>query len=307
MVISRLGSIKVPAEGVYGREVPIAPLVVVPAVPAPAAAVTVGDLAFGWRLDPAALLVVVLAGGLYAVGVRRLAARGRVWPLGRRAAMAGALAAAVLATQSGVGRYEADRFSVHMVQHVLLGMVVPLLAVLAAPLTLALQTGAPGTRQVLRTALHSRPGRLVAHPLVGWALFGGGLVVIYLTPLLDLAARHDLVHLAVHAHVVATGVLFLALIVGVDPLPARPPYGARLLVLLVSVPFHAVVALALISAGSPVAPDAYPSLDDQRAAAALFWGSGELLTVVVAAIVCRQWWVSEQRAAAREDRLDRSR
>jgi putative membrane protein len=217
--------------------------------------------------------------------------------------MAGALAAGVLATQSGIGRYEADRFWVHMVQHVLLGMVVPLLVVLAAPVTLALQTGAPGTRQALRSALHSRAGRLVAHPLVGWALFGGGLVALYLTPLLDLSARNDPVHVAVHAHVVASGVLFLGPLVGVDPLPARPPFAARLLVVLVSVPFHAIVALALISASSPVAPDAYPSLGDQRTAAALFWGSGELMTLAVAAIVSRQWWVSEKRATAREDRL----
>jgi putative membrane protein len=264
---------------------------------------TAADLVLGWRLDPAAALAVVVAGGLYAVGVRRLASRGRVWPAGRRAAMAGALVAAVMATQSGVGRYEGDRFWVHMVQHVLLGLVVPLLVVLAAPLTLALQTGAAGTRQLLRSALHSRAGRLLAHPLVGWSLFGGGLVVLYLTPLLDVAARNDAVHVLVHAHIVASGVLFLAPIAGVDPLPARLSYPARLLVVLVSVPFHAVVGLALISATSPVAPDAYPRLGDQRTAAALFWGAGELLTVVLAAVVCRRWWVSEQRAAAREDRL----
>ncbi len=262
-----------------------------------------GDLLLGWRLDPAAALVLALAGGLYAVGVRRLAARGRAWPVGRRLAMAGAVLAGVVATQSGIGRYEGGRFWVHMVQHVLLGMLVPLLVVLAAPLTLALQTGAPGARRLLRTALHSRPGRVLAHPLVGWSLFGGGLVVIYLTPLLDLAVRNDAVHLLVHAQVVVSGTLFLAPIVGVDPLPSRLPYPARLLVVLVSVPFHAVVALALISANSPVAPDAYPLLGDQRTAAALFWGAGELMTVIVAGIVCRQWWLAEQRATAREDRL----
>jgi putative copper resistance protein D len=136
---------------------------------------------------------------------------------------------------------------------------------------------------------------------VAWGLFGGGLVALYLTPLLDLSARHDAVHLAVHAHVVASGALFLGVLVGLDPLPRRPPPGARLLALLVAVPFHAVIGLALLSAGEPVAPDAYPLLSDQRTAAGLFWGTGELFTLVVAAIVMRQWWVGEQRAAARED------
>jgi putative copper resistance protein D len=141
---------------------------------------------------------------------------------------------------------------------------------------------------------------VLTHPVVAWCLFGGGLVAIYLTPLLDVAARNEPVHLLVHAHVVLTGTLFLAVLVGVDPLPHRPPFGARLLILLAAVPFHAVVGLALLSAGSPVAPDAYPLLSDQRTAAGLFWGIGELFTLVVAGIILRQWWLGERRAEARE-------
>jgi putative copper resistance protein D len=260
------------------------------------------DLALGWRFDPVALLVVIVAGVLYAVGMRRLAVRGRRWSPGRSAAMAGVLALATVATQSGIGRYEGERLWVHMLQHALLGMAVPLLVVLAAPLTLALQSAGPGTRRALRTMLRSAPAHVLTHPVVAWCLFGGGLVVIYLTPLLDVAARNDLVHLVVHTHVVVSGTLFLAVLVGVDPLPGRPPFAARLLALLAAVPFHAVVGLALLSAGSPVAPDAYPRLSDQRTGAGLFWGTGELFTLVVAAVILRQWWVGEQRAEAREAR-----
>ena len=70
---------------------------------------------------------------------------------------------------------------------------------------------------------------MVAHPIVAWALFGGGLVAIYLTPLLELSVRNDAVHLLVHAHVVVSGTLFLAVLVGVDPCRGRPPFAARLL------------------------------------------------------------------------------
>jgi putative copper resistance protein D len=214
--------------------------------------------------------------------------------------MGGALVAGVVATQSGVARYEDSRLWVHMGQHVLLGMVVPLLFVLAAPLTLALQTARPGTRRLLRRALHSRPAKVLTHPLVGWTLFGGGLVVLYLTSLLDVAARDPFVHLVVHAHVVLIGILFLAPLVGIDPLPTRLPYAARLLALLAAVPFHAVVALAMISAHEPIDPITYPLVEDQVMAAALFWGTGEIFTVIAAGIVMRQWWAAEQRAARRE-------
>jgi cytochrome c oxidase assembly factor CtaG len=264
------------------------------------------DLAFHWQIDPVALVLVAVTGAMYAVGVRRLAGRGRRWSPARSAAMAGGLAAAIVATQSGIGRLEDNRLWVHMVQHALLGLAVPLLIVLSAPLTLGLQTARPATRRALRTAVHSAPARVLTHPVVAWCLFGGGLVAIYLTPLLDVAARNDPVHLLVHAHVVLTGTLFLAVLVGVDPLPNRPPFGARLLILLAAVPFHAVVGLALLSAGSPMAPDAYPRLSDQRTAAGLFWGIGELFTLLVAGIILRQWWLGERRAEARELREARN-
>lgn len=258
------------------------------------------ELLTGWWFDPAAALTIGIAGSLYIIGIRRLARRGRAWSGARTAALMAALAAAVVATQSGVARYEEARFSIHMTQHVLLGLVVPLLVVLAAPLTLALQTGHPGTRRLLRSALHSAPGRVLAHPLIGWSLFGGGLVVLYLTPLLDAAAHNDVVHLGVHTHMVMASVLFLVPLVGIDALPRRLPHAARLLALLVAVPFHTVVALAMLSASSPVAPETYPLLSDQRTAAGIFWVTGEVFTLVAAAIVMRQWWVAEQRAVARE-------
>ena len=85
---------------------------------------------------------------------------------------------AVVPTQSGIARHEDARMWVHMVQHVLLGMAVPLLLVLSAPLTLALQAANPPTRATLRRGLRSRPAHVVVHPVVAWALFGGGLVAI---------------------------------------------------------------------------------------------------------------------------------
>ena len=57
-----------------------------------------------------------------------------------------------------------DTFTRHMVEHVLLGMVVPFLVALAAPVTLALQAGGPATRRGLRRALHSRAGRAAGQP-----------------------------------------------------------------------------------------------------------------------------------------------
>jgi putative copper resistance protein D len=264
--------------------------------------VSFGDVLSGWRLDPGAAVLVLVAAVAYARAVRDLGARGRSWPLSRSLAWAAALLGVIVATQSGVGRYDDRSLTVHMVQHLLLGMVVPFAAVCAAPLTLALQSGRPGARAVVRRALHHPVGRVLTHPVVAWGLFGGGMVALYLTPLLGLAARNPWVHLAVHAHLVISGSLFLVGLVGSDPSPRPLPHGARLLMILTAVPFHAFLGLAMFSARSPLAPAAYPSLADQKDAAGLLWGMGELFTLAVAAVVVRRWYVVDLREAARADR-----
>ena len=242
-------------------------------------------------------VVAVFAVWLYMRGTRRLLDKGRQWPTARTVSFcAGCLGI-------GVSTIVPDTtFTLHMVQHVVLGMLGPLLIVLAAPMTLALQSARPATRLILRKVLHTRAVALATHPLVGWLLFGGTLVGLYLTPALDASERNVLVHTLLHADLVIVGSLFLWPLVGADPVPTRLPYGGRLLAVLVAVPFHAFVGLALLSAASPVAPSAYPSLSDQRRGAALLLLSGELLSLVVGALVFREWLAADRRDATRFDR-----
>lgn len=212
-----------------------------------------------------------------------------------------ALAAAVVATQSGIAAHDTSSFTAHALQHVLLGMVVPLLAALAAPVTLVLQAADHRTRAVVRRWLRHPLVVTLSRPLVGFVLFGASVVVLTFSPLLDLAARSGPVHLAVHAHLVVVGMLFAWPLVGADPVPARPGHAARLLLTMAAVPFHTVVGVALLGANEPLF-ETYPSLDDQRRAAGVLWGAGELLTLAVAVVVFHSWYRAEMRAGARADR-----
>ena len=186
-----------------------------------------------------------------------------------------------------------------MFEHVALGMVAPVLLVLGAPITLALQaTDGRG----LRRLLHSPVVRALTNPIVAWALFGATLVAIVFSPLLEWSVRNDLVHGALHAHFLLVGFLFASTLLAIDPIPHPLPHGARLLAVLLAVPFHAFVGVALLTAQRPLFPSVYPSVSDQQSAAAVLWSSGELLTLAVAGIVFAQWWSAEQRAAVRIDR-----
>jgi cytochrome c oxidase assembly factor CtaG len=270
------------------------------------AAPSFSDVATSWTLDPGALVTVALLGALYAGGVRRLRARGHGWSPARTAAFACGLGLVFIATQSGLGRYDTESFSVHMGQHLLLGMAAPLLLALSAPITLALQACSPSMKRVVLRAVHGRVATALGRPAVGFVLFGGTLVAVYLSPLLELSLRNGIVHALVHAHMVLVGAVFLWPLLGVDVLPRRVPFGARLLTVLAAVPFHAFLGVALLSADRPLVPAVYPSLGDQRAAAGILWTSGELLTLVVAAIVFARWAAADRREGIRLDRRSAS-
>ncbi|MEV6842749.1 cytochrome c oxidase assembly protein [Actinoplanes sp. NPDC051411] len=88
-------------------------------------------LLFDWRLDLLFAPLCVVLGGAYLASVRRLGER---WPWHRTAVWLAGCAVLLFATSSGLGRYGAAMFSVEAVDHVLVGMLVPLLLTLGAPL-----------------------------------------------------------------------------------------------------------------------------------------------------------------------------
>lgn len=257
-------------------------------------------------LDPAAGLVVVVAGAFYLAGVRRLSARRR-WPARRSIPFVAGLAVVIMATQSGWAGAEAERFSAHTVQHVLLGMVAPALLALGAPVTLALQASSRPTQVVLLRLLHSAPVRLLTHPVPAWLVFGGSLVVLYFSPILELSLTNEAVHAAVHLQFLVAGGLFCWTAIGIDPIRWRLPHGARLLFVVLAVPVHAIIGLSLMGASEPLAPASFgtgaTALADQRVGGGILWATGDLFGVVLAGVVLAQWMSHEERVGRRHDRL----
>jgi len=277
------------------------------APPAPSWDILVTD----WSLDLAFPVVLAVAAA-YLVGVRRLHVRGRSWPAGRTTAFLSGLAVILVATESGLAAYDDVLFSLHIVQHVLLGMVAALLLVLGAPITLALQAGSRASQRRILRVLHSRAARVVANPLTAWVLFGGTLIVLYFSPLYELSLRNEWVHRGVHAHFVLVGALFMAYVVGVDAIPGALGYGARVLYLVVLLIFHTFLGVALLTSKTVIAADWYHGvvrswggspLSDQRTGAGVLWTAGELFGLVAIGVVVYQWMAAEERAAARHDRL----
>jgi cytochrome c oxidase assembly factor CtaG len=250
--------------------------------------------------------------------VRRLRLRGDTWATGRTVAWMAGCAALLIATSSGIGKFAPAMFSVHMGEHMILGMLVPILLVLGAPVTLALRTlppagrtGPPGPREWLLAAVHSPLARWLSHPFVALPLFVGSYYALYFSGLFDVALNEHWAHVLMNVHFLAVGALFFWPIIGIDPAPRRLPPAARLGVVFASVPFHAFFGVALMSSNTVIGGDFYRTLalpwvpdllHDQQLGGGLAWASGELplLLVVVALLV--QWSRQDERSARRDDR-----
>ena len=264
-------------------------------------------------VEPAVCLLALL---LYAAAVLRLRRRGDPWPLHRTAAWLAGVATIAAVTCTGIGGYGMALFSVHMVQHMVLSMLSPILLLLGAPMTLALRAlpastgGRTGPRELLVRLLHSRLTRLISSPLFTLPLFVASLYALYFTPLFDRAMSTWLGHEWMLAHFLATGLLFFWPIMGIDPAPRRPTHLMRMLELFIGMPFHAFFGIAvMMSSGLLVGYFAHPPtswhinpLSDQTTGGGIAWAFSEVPTLLVLLALLAQWFASDRRTAARSDR-----
>lgn len=280
--------------------------------------VSATSLLLDWRFNLIFGTGALLLAAGYLLAVRRLARRGDAWPGGRTAAWLAGCAVLLLATSSGVGRYAVGVFSVHMVGHMALSMLVPALLALGGPITLALRAlppagrgRPPGPREWIADAAASAIARRLTHPLVLLTLWVGSFYALYLTGLFDAAVEVHWGHQLMHLHFVLVGYLFLWPLVGVDPAPSRIPHLGRLAVLLASMPFHAFFAITVMSTSTVIGGEFYRQLalpwlpdllHDQQVGGGLAWATAELpmLLVIVALLV--RWARDDEREAARRDR-----
>jgi putative copper resistance protein D len=266
--------------------------------------------------DPFFLVGCLLALGLYGWGVARLRARGDAWPVSRTVWFTVGVLSVALVMCTKLNDYGMVMFSVHMVQHMVISMLSPILILLGAPITLALRAlpvagrGRKGPRELLLMLLHSRYMRVVTHPAFTIPLFIASLYGLYFTPLFDFLMESKTGHIAMMLHFLAVGLVFFWPIMGVDPGPHRPGYVMRMLELFAGMPFHAFFGIALMMATAPMV-EAYENppaslgidaLSDQNAAGGIAWAFSEIPSVVVLIALVFQWYRSDQRQAKRRDR-----
>ncbi len=279
---------------------------------------TVARVLFDWRFDLIFGTAAIVMAVLYLAGVRRLRRRGDGWPMGRTLAWLLGCAALLFTTSSGLGRYMPAMFSMHMVAHMLLSMLVPILLVLGGPMTLALRAlptagrgEPPGPREWLLAALHSRVSRFLTHPIVATVVFVAGFYGLYFGGIFDEAVSNHAAHVLMNVHFLLSGYLFYWVVIGIDPTPRQLPQLGKLAMVFASLPLHAFFGVVLMGMPTVLGEPFYRSLQlswhtdllgDQRLGGGIAWAAGEVPLVVVMIALLIQWRRSDQRTAKRLDR-----
>jgi cytochrome c oxidase assembly factor CtaG/putative copper export protein len=270
-----------------------------------------------WNFD----LIWVFACGFgaffYLAGVWRLKRRGDKWPLYRTILWLAGLAVLFWVTSGGVNVYQQYLFSAHMLGHMVLAMLVPILLVPGAPITLALRTikkrsdGSRGPREWILVTVHSKIANFLTNPVVAAVLFVGSLWAFYYTPLFRWATTDHNGHEWMTIHFLITGYLFVQSLIGIDPVKYRLAYPFRLVLLLATMAFHAFFGLTIITSTSLLLADWYGAmgrtwgdtpLGDQQLGGGIAWSIGEIPTVILAIVVAVMWSKSDAREAKRADR-----
>ena len=270
-----------------------------------------------WDLNLLWTLIAAFGAFFYVAGALRLQRRGDHWPIARTLMFVAGMALIVFVTSSGLAVYERYLFSVHMLGHMILSMGIPVLIVLAAPVTLAARAmharkdGSRGPREWILAIVHSRFAGLVGHPLVASVVFAVSLLVFSSSPLFSWAVSDHIGHQWMVLHFLLSGYLFVNALIGIDPAPYRPPYAIRLIILLATMAFHAFFGLSLITGTGLLLPEWFGAmgrewgqtpLADQQTGGGIAWSVGEIPTLLLALLVMWSWSRADKRESTRLDR-----
>jgi putative copper resistance protein D len=278
---------------------------------------TVEAVAFGGRIDPLFLTLSLIAAALYVIGYVRVRRRGDSWPVMRLVCWMGGISIVIWCTNAGISTYAMVSVGLHMVQHMTLTMLAPILLVLGAPATLALRALKPATgnergpREWLVWLLHSPITRVLTNPFYVFIVYVIGLYGLYFTPAFGWLMGSHVGHVIMQTHFLISGYLFYWVLIGIDPRPKPLPYWGRMMLLLLALGIHGFFAVIMMMGSTPMAVEWFglvrpewvtDPLQDTLLGGQVAWGLSEIPTLIVLIVIAVQWARSDERDATRLDR-----
>lgn len=274
-----------------------------------------GQLTRAWEYDPFIILPLVVAGGLYGYGVRRLwknSAPGRGILPREAICYAGGWLALFVALVSPLHAWGRALFSAHMTQHEVLMLVAAPLLVLGRPLIPYLwalpQDWVRASGRWTRNRWWRRIWRTLTAPLAAWAIHGIALWVWHLPSFYQATIDHELVHTLQHASFFGTALLFWWAII--HHRRGAAAYGFALLYLFTTA-LHSGLLGALLTFARSLWYPAYTAttplwgltpLEDQQLGGLIMWIPAGFVYVGAGLALFAGWVRESERRVLRRER-----
>jgi putative membrane protein len=235
----------------------------------------------GGGLGTFALIALTVAGALYVISAagQRRRGHGR-WPTARTVSWIAGLLAVASVLVGPLGHAGNHDLVTHVLGHVVIGMVAPLLLVLGAPVTLARRTLEPVPAQRLGRLFGGWPTTALAFPVVAGVLDLGAVWLLYTGTAVGDSTRAPGLHSVLMLWFLGAGLLLTGSVLGLAPRRV-PPLALRGALLVAAAVVPCVVAVVVAREGVPGLPD---DTTEQPAAVALALGA-VLTAVALAAVV----------------------
>ncbi|OPD54694.1 cytochrome c oxidase assembly protein [Bacillus anthracis] len=206
------------------------------------------------------------------------------WPLYRSVFWVLGLICVAIAVVGPLAHRAHNDFTVHMLVHLLLGMLAPIFIALAAPMTLFLRTLNVKAARRLSRILKSRPLQILTRPIIATLLNLGGLWILYTTNLYSMMHESILLHLFIHFHVFIAGYLFTTSMIYVDLISHRYSYMYRSIILIIASAGHGILSKYIYAH-----PPAGVVTEQAEMGGVLMYYGGDFVDIVLIFILCLQW------------------
>ena len=251
---------------------------------------TWGTALSAWHLRPVTDAVLIVSTALYVYRAHRVLPRHGVhWPVGRTVSFVGALAVLAVTLQSSIDVYSHEFFWLHMIQHLLLIMVVPVLFILGQPIRLLTESTDLISEQCSR-ALLSRVVSVITFPLLALAAYAAVLVGTHLTGFMQTMQTHMWLHEVEIVLYLGSGYLFFLPLLAHEPLRRELSYPLRVFLLLLGMTVDTVVGVMLMMSTQGAFP-----LSDIHTGGGIMWVVGDGLMFAVTVLVVAQWMRDTER------------
>ncbi|MFC4024327.1 cytochrome c oxidase assembly protein [Oceanobacillus longus] len=213
----------------------------------------------------------------------------RWWPLHRYIFWVLGIFCTALAIIGPIAQLAHTDFRIHMLVHLLLGMVGPLFLALAAPMTLLLRTIPVIAAKKVTGLLKSLLIRFLSHPIIAAILNMGGLWVLYTTDLYIRMHQSLAVYILIHIHVFLAGYIFTVAMIYIDPITHRYSFIYRSVVLVLSLASHGILAKYIYA--NP--PNGVPVSQAEFGGMLMYYG-GDAVDLILIFILCLHWYKAAQ-------------